>query len=392
MKFKLSTIEVILLCLTFYELSFVPHLFFLAFKYIVIFALLLKNLNKIRELQGLMTLVFVYIGVVVLSSVLNSMGLNTVVASAVYGLQIVTIYCVAKSYIERFSFLKLVNIMFWFFFCILLVNDTAMIFINYNFSDPGEVYIVGNKFAVSFLHDFELALFFVKFADVFYLKSKKVIVKPTNILVLVTASAFVVFICLKITCSTGLISTAVLIVLQLVPFKIQQVLSLKISPIVFVAIANILIFGSFALFQTNLFQDFITNVLGKSPNISGRFQIWDIIFNLIEKKPVLGYGYYSGIVVSILDYGNPQNGILKILIDTGIVGLVIYVLIVYTSLGNIKEDKLKEIFPFVAFFYSTLIASLVEINLTDMTVFMTLAIIFSVHSMYLTEPNLKRRN
>ena len=39
----------------------------------------------------------------------------------------------------------------------------------------------------------------------------------------------------------------------------------------------------------------------------------------------MGYGYFSNIIEKILGFGNAQNGVLKIIIDSGIIGLIGYV-------------------------------------------------------------------
>ena len=76
-----------------------------------------------------------------------------------------------------------------------------------------------------------------------------------------------------------------------------------------------------------------------------------------------------------LGYGNPQNGVLKILLDTGIFGLLLYVALLFIMLQPLNSKKFENNFSMLAFLYAMLVASLVEINLTHMIVFMSLAII-----------------
>ena len=82
----------------------------------------------------------------------------------------------------------------------------------------------------------------------------------------------------------------------------------------------------------------------------------------------------------ILGFGNAQNGVLKIIVDSGIVGLIGYALLVYRSMKS-NENSSKEGWALTAFVYCMIIASIVEINLTDYLFFLTIAIIFSAKEM-----------
>ena len=82
------------------------------------------------------------------------------------------------------------------------------------------------------------------------------------------------------------------------------------------------------------------------------------------------------IVEEILGFGNAQNGVLKIIVDSGIVGLIGYVLLVHESMKR-NNDSSKERWPLTVFVYCMIIASIAEINLTDYLFFLTTAIVFS---------------
>ena len=80
-------------------------------------------------------------------------------------------------------------------------------------------------------------------------------------------------------------------------------------------------------------------------------------------------------IETYLGYGNPQNGVLKILLDTGIIGLLLYSILVFMALRPLNGKNFALNFPIIAFLYAMIVASLVEINLTHMIVFMALAIV-----------------
>lgn len=84
---------------------------------------------------------------------------------------------------------------------------------------------------------------------------------------------------------------------------------------------------------------------------------------------------------------------LKIIVDSGIVGLIGYALLVYRSMKS-NENSSKEGWALTAFVYCMIIGSIVEINLTDYLFFLTIAIIFSAKEMNLDIRNYieERRN
>ena len=180
---------------------------------------------------------------------------------------------------------------------------------------------------------------------------------------------------MKVTTSTGMIAVVVLTLLMIMPTRIQKILSSNYALIATAGIMNILNFGTAQLMTNVHVQYFIQNVLGKSATLNGRSQIWAIIFEFIRKKVWIGYGYYNGVIEKYLGYGNPQNGVLKILLDTGIFGLLLYVALLFIMLQPLNSKKFENNFSMLAFLYAMLVASLVEINLTHMIVFMSLAII-----------------
>lgn len=80
-------------------------------------------------------------------------------------------------------------------------------------------------------------------------------------------------------------------------------------------------------------------------------------------------------IETYLGYGNPQNGVLKILLDTGAIGLLLYSILVFVALRPLNDKNFVPNFSMIAFLYAMIVASLVEINLTHMIVFMALAIV-----------------
>lgn len=382
MKVKRDLIKVVLVCFTFYEPSIIPHNVFLLIKYLVILWMVLSYHSEMKTDRIILAGVLGYGGITVLSSVYNRMAFNTIVASVFYAFQVLAVFLVSKGIIKRHGISQYIKWLFGYFICICFLTDASMLFIGYDFSNPTEVYLIGNKFVVSYVHCFTVALAFARIGEKdnrTLVSNWKVAISKTGISRKMTAyvvAVLSIFISAKVTCSTGIVISSLLLVLMFLPSWIIDAVSSGKVMVVAVATINILMFGSYSLLTNPHLLNFVQNVLGKSGNFTGRVQIWAIIFTQIMKKPILGYGYYNDIINNLLGYGNPQNGVLKCLLDTGILGLIAYAFMVLKSFNRPAGDAKYVTRPLIAFFLVMLVASLVEINLTHMLVFLTMAINF----------------
>lgn len=383
MKIKKSDLDIVLLCLTFYEVTIVPHYVFLGFKYLVLFWVLYRYHKEWRRDKTLLVIVTLYGLINCISSIINGMAFNTVFASLMFGVQIVDVFLICIYYIKRNSLRKLVRVIMAALLPLLLINDILMLIINYNFSDPNEEYLIGNKFVVSYLHCFVSTIAFVnaktKENHKMILALQKGKIGTTDVGEYTFAMLFLIYsvlICAKVTCSTGVITCVVMLFVIILPNKIKSFISDGKIMIIVTAVTNILILGTYSLLSMPFFENIIYNILGKSVTWKGRLIIWEQIFEVIKEKPILGYGYYNSAVNQLVGFGNPQNGVLKLLLDTGIIGLVLYALIVWLSLKNLKKSEAAELYPISAFFYAMIVASIVEINLTHMIVFMAMALFY----------------
>lgn len=385
MKVKGSDLNLVLVCLTFYEITIIPHYVFLGFKYLVLFWLLYRYHKEWRKNKIVLTIVALYGLLTWFSSIINGMAFNTVFASFVFGIQILDIYLICIYYINHKSFGKLVRIIMYTFLALLLANDVLMIFIKYNFYDSNEQYFIGNKFVVSYLHCFVSMLAFMEAKRIsrisrYDVSLYKKTLKIKNFHFLLFSLLYLVYsiiICVKVTCATGAIACVVMLIVCFLPERMKFVMSNGKVIIIITMLANVLVFGTYSLFSMPFFENIIYNVLGKSYTWTGRLIIWQQIFDLFKDSPIIGYGYYNNMVAELVGFGNPQNGILKLMIDTGIAGLVFYGMIVWKCFQPCKKASLSELYPLVSFMYAMIAASIVEINLTHMIVFMAMAIYYA---------------
>ena len=86
----------------------------------------------------------------------------------------------------------------------------------------------------------------------------------------------------------------------------------------------------------------ITDLLGKSPDASGRFFIWQTVWGLITERWLLGWGWishwipgvspYEGlIVIDKVPYYHAHNAFLDVWLQLGIVGLLVFAWLLWTT-------------------------------------------------------------
>ncbi|WP_146242531.1 O-antigen ligase [Curtobacterium sp. MCPF17_047] len=94
-----------------------------------------------------------------------------------------------------------------------------------------------------------------------------------------------------------------------------------------------------------LAKDTLVAVLGRSSDLTGRGTIWTAVWGLIERHPVLGFGWigYWWPDIPLLAQLAPRNGVtylqahdaaLDVWMQTGIVGLVLFAVYVVTTLSR----------------------------------------------------------
>jgi exopolysaccharide production protein ExoQ len=85
--------------------------------------------------------------------------------------------------------------------------------------------------------------------------------------------------------------------------------------------------------------------MGKNASLTGRIPIWIALLRSIEKRPLLGYGFYAfwqglkgesanAIVAVHWVFGYAHNGILEICLQLGLVGLAIFFVTLFQAVRN----------------------------------------------------------
>lgn len=91
------------------------------------------------------------------------------------------------------------------------------------------------------------------------------------------------------------------------------------------SILNFLFISGTAL---NMFRQFFTSVLNESAELNGRTQIWNMVLDVFYKRPVIGYGYSSGVTFDVWQPFNTSthNYFLHLLFTMGLIGFALYMI------------------------------------------------------------------
>ncbi|GAB3612417.1 O-antigen ligase family protein [Humibacter ginsengisoli] len=190
--------------------------------------------------------------------------------------------------------------------------------------------IVGNSDILGMITLFALIVFGIQLAD-------RAVNRTAGIVWL--ALAGITFLLTR--SSTVIVAMAAVIVVLLFAWWGRSVPQSRRVPI-YVTAAAVIVVGAASVI---LFWGTITKILGKSADLTGRTDIWDKVIHLAQQKPYFGWGWISywapwvepfkGLAIrNKVEYLQAHNAYLDVWLQLGILGLVIFALLVLTVFGR----------------------------------------------------------
>ena len=225
------------------------------------------------------------------------------------------------------------------------------------------LFLLGNKFVVSYYHMMFLALYLMIYQ------------KMDKIFCLLLAESMLV--CIVAKCMTGVVGIITLVLVYVISMNKGMGKLILTSPffyVFFMFTVSFLIAGSDFLLKNSQFQTIIEQYFHKDMTLTGRLIMYELSILAIKKRPYLGWGINCTTVEDKLGWGNAQNGLLKMTLDFGYIGIFLFVftlIIVFWRLRKVSENT-----GMVAFLYGMAVCSMVEINLSYVY-FLGLAIVYS---------------
>lgn len=198
-------------------------------------------------------------------------------------------------------------------------------------------YLIGNKFTVSYIHMFLLALFQTQDFPALNRRNRHI--------VFLLLWIYTLILCSVIDCATGSIGCFAVGVLSLLTQHREAFTRKLSSPAVFCAslviLSLLVLFGS-AWLDNEVIAYLLDRLFNRSTTLTGRTETFQVAVSAILQKPIFGYGINSTYVEEALGWGNTQNGLLKMLLDYGLVGASLFLCVcwkAFTPVTRVPAEK-----------------------------------------------------
>lgn len=336
---------------------------------LVVGLFILKNINIgcIKNFKKINIITIIFSIVVLISSLRNGGGY----ISPLSGVTFIIKFLVTIAFFEIVNYknkaAEVIKVIFKVSTIYIILNDIFIFaFPNLYFTFNNQ-YFLGNKFEVMYFHLLYIVLYQIYinyFPKVFSfrIRNYKISYKMMNNLIFIVMCILTILISKIVSCSTGLVGCIVVILL----FFGKKIWEKLVNKIYFY-IGCIAIFDSILLLfeqiiNVPLINSFITQVLNRDIEFTGRFAIYAQIGNLIGKNMFLGYGYgntYFVIKSAMRWFPDAQNGVLQNIMNFGVIGMVLLHFCLYYI---IKKSENINAYMLKMLVYTYIVLSSVEIT------------------------------
>ena len=313
---------------------------------IIGYLMLFENFNYNKNILNikLILLVMLYSFIILFSAVINNnITIGMIYTNFVYiGFIIYINYCMK----DFKNFINALNILF----TLLIIYNLILAI----FSQSSYMYIGYQGSQKVFVGTFEsrngISMVMIPAIAFILIRSEYIYEKVRNKDILLCFMVLIIILLSK--SSTGFIVGSLLVIYVLLLKKIKIKINInKLMSIYTIIYTQVVIFR----IQETVFRGFIENTLQKNVTLTGRTLIWDFIMKIIPNSLIFGYGRNDIIAQNaiIRDVTEAHNGLLEILLCTGIIGLFVFILIllnVFKAL-NKSNSKISYILSMAIFLY-----------------------------------------
>lgn len=127
------------------------------------------------------------------------------------------------------------------------------------------------------------------------------------------------------------------------------------------------------------FSWIIGRLFNKTLSYTGRDLLWSRAYEMISKKPILGYGRIEGDYISIWGgFYSSHNFILELLLQGGVIAIIIFIYLVIQALKKLQKNRLNKITKVLwTALFITFVAMLMEANVHSVYLFGLLVFAYS---------------
>ena len=313
---------------------------------IIGYLMLFENFNYNKNILNiiLILLVMLYSFIILFSAVINNnITIGMIYTNFVYiGFIIYINYCMK----DFKNFINALNILFT---LLIIYNLILAIFVQSSY-----MYIGYQGSQKVFVGTFEsrngISMVMIPAIAFILIRSEYIYEKVRNKDILLCFMVLIIILLSK--SSTGFIVGSLLVIYVLLLKKIKIKINInKLMSIYTIIYTQVVIFR----IQETVFRGFIENTLQKNVTLTGRTLIWDFIMKIIPNSLIFGYGRNDIISQNaiIRDVTEAHNGLLEILLCTGIIGLFVFILILLNAFRalNKSNSKISYILSMAIFLY-----------------------------------------
>lgn len=299
--------------------------------------------------------IFPYAIFIVLSGYMNYKFSDMFIRSVLYAVMFISVYSLPNLMGRRFGFEDTIASMFRALRAIVCISGAVAVVTLGRGIDPSQSignYIIGNKFLFSYF-----CMLFLAMYCMMNLRNKNMYILALTVVLS--------GLCLLVKCATGTVGLVTICVLFIAAKPAYRFLRTFGAIAGGLALSSVLVIGFQSIISLGFIRSFITNVLNRSADMTGRFDIYEVLIRIFKQKMWFGHGYNNTAVFDIVGYGNPQNGIFDILINYGIYGLILFAVLCFFSVYKRRNDTDHVMFPIICFLYGMIVCATVEICLTN---------------------------
>lgn len=225
-----------------------------------------------------------------------------------------------------------------YFVAICALNDIAWVLMRFepfvygnNITGDLDLYFIGNKFLVIYNHMICFSLLLMLYRG----KNRKFWVTVTSLAAIILSFAF--------ECSTTVVGVIVFFVLMMTDEFFRPFLRNKTVLSGTLLISAAFPFLSRSIMSIGIVQNIVTKFLSRTITLTGRVNIYDNLFRVVSINPLwgIGSGGTTAIFRAAVGGANIQNGLWQIVITYGIIGAVLFIMVLLTGMDASKNFKLN---------------------------------------------------
>lgn len=298
--------------------------FFDVWKIISMVSVVLLYINY-KKLSKIIVFITIYLIIFLLSTYINKGNFVKYISFCVntLGISLLTELCIKNNCTVFFRSL------FYLFFTLISVN-----FITYFIYPNGIAYYDGRQYLLGIDNDFStifIPAMCIGFMHSIF-KNKKLTIPYLLLLILISINTIVAW------SATGIVMWFIMMFYILFIYKKNKYLNIDMRLLLMVFIVMEIAFVFLRV--QDIFAYIIEDILGKSLTFTGRTEIWDVVAKLIEKKPILGYGFYNNYIIYTYIYrAHAHNTILEITLKGGLAALILFLNILVSVASKLSKYK-----------------------------------------------------